>query len=167
MSKNLTGILTALVVACTPFAVVAQESPSPQDFAREAAISNAFEIQAAELAAKQGKDANAIAFAKDMLRDHGRASAELAEAAKADGISLPTEVDERRKKQLEALRTARDADFDQAYLSAQMTAHEEAVALFDVFAKSGNAGALKTFAQRTIGTLRMHNIRVHDLTDQR
>ncbi|WP_210187158.1 DUF4142 domain-containing protein [Pararhizobium arenae] len=156
-----------MVVAFAPLPLAAQQSPSPQDFAREAAISNAFELQAAELAVEQGKDANAIAFAQDMLRDHGRASADLEEAAKTDGISIPTELDERRKKQLDALRTARDADFDQAYLSTQMTAHEEAVALFDVFAKSGNAGALKTFAQRTIGTLRMHNIRVHDLTDQR
>ncbi|WP_438753700.1 DUF4142 domain-containing protein [Pararhizobium sp. O133] len=65
------------------------------------------------------------------------------------------------------MQSATETDFDQAYLSTQITAHEDAVALFDAFAKSGNAGALKTFAQRTLGTLRMHNVRVHDMTDEK
>lgn len=167
MPKSVIAILAALAFAFTHGPASAQQSPSPEDFARQAAISNAFELQAAELVVKRGKDPRAIDFAKDMLRDHGKASAELMEAAKADGISLPNGLDDRRKKQLEALQAATEKDFDQAYLSTQMTAHEDAVTLFDAFAKSGNAGALKTFAQRTIGTLRMHTVRVHDLTDQK
>lgn len=165
MRKN--TVLLALVFALTQSPALAQESLSPQEFAQEVVISNTFEVQAAQLAVGRAIDSRVVSFAKDMLRDHGRAAIDLAEAAKTDAIPLTSQLDERRKKQLEALVGATETDFDQAYFSTQVTAHEEAVTLFDTFAKSGNAGALKTFAEKTLGTLRMHNVRVHDLTDDK
>ncbi|CAN7674364.1 DUF4142 domain-containing protein [Rhizobium sp. LjRoot98] len=164
MPKN--TIFLALVFAMIQSSVLAHESLSPQDFAREAAISNTFELEAAQLAVERANDPRAVSFAKDMVRDHGRAATDLAEAAKTDAVRFTSQLDERRKKQLDALVGAAETDFDQAYFSTQVTAHEETVTLFDTFAKSGNAGALKTFAQKTLGTLHMHNVRVHDLTDQ-
>jgi putative membrane protein len=164
MPKN--TLMIALMLALAQSPASAQQGPSLQMFAKEASISNTFELRAAELAVKRAKDPRVVSFAKDMLSDHRRASGDLVEAAKTDGIPVSAELDERRKKQLDALLSATDADFDQAYFSTQVIAHEEAVALFDAFGKSGNAGALKTFAQKTIGTLRMHDVRVHDLTDQ-
>ncbi|KAB2654855.1 DUF4142 domain-containing protein [Brucella tritici] len=166
MSRYVTSILAALAFAFVLSPASAQQSLSPEEFAREVAISNAFEIEAAELAIERGKDPRAIGFARDMLRDHGRASAELMDAAKMDGVSISEGLDDRRQKQLDALKAATGADFDQAYLSTQVTAHENAVALLDAYAKSDNPGSLKSFAQQHLGTLRTHNIRVHDLTDR-
>ncbi|WP_438750036.1 DUF4142 domain-containing protein [Pararhizobium sp. O133] len=98
MPKTVIGLFLALIFASSQSTAVAQQSPSSEDFAREAAISNEFELQAAQLAVKRGKDPRAITFANDMLRDHGNASAGLAEAAKKDGIRLSTALDDRRKK---------------------------------------------------------------------
>lgn len=73
-------------------------------------------------------------------------------------------LDEQHRKQLDALKAASEKDFDQAYLSTQVLAHEEAVKLFDECAQSNNAGALKSFAEKTLGTLRAHSVRIHGLT---
>lgn len=79
-------------------------------------------------------------------------------------ISLPTGLDDEDTKKLAALKGASEADFDQAYLSTQVTARENAVALFTAFAKDGPDGPIKNFAANSIGTLRTHTVKVHGLT---
>ena len=142
----------------------AQDANAPEIFARKAAVSNMFEIEAAKLAVEKGRDDKAKEFARDMISDHGKATGELMKAADSQKVTLPTALDPEHQKKLDALKAASTTDFDQAYLSTQVSAHEEAVVLFDGYAKNGAAGALKSFAETTLGTLRTHNVRIHGLT---
>ena len=137
---------------------------SAQVFAERAAASNTFEIEAARVALEKAKDEEARTFAKDMISDHEKAGLALAMAAKEENIQFDEVLDEQHRKQLDALKAAPDKDFDQAYLSTQVLAHEEVVKLFNEYAQSSNAGALKAFAEKSLGTLRAHNVRIHGLT---
>jgi putative membrane protein len=157
--------LTLFILAPPPPAIAQQDQK--QEFAQQAARSNSFEIQAAMLAIERGKDEPAKQFARDMVRDHTKAQADLESAAKNEGMRINPELGDENMKKLAALKAASDVDFDQAYLSTQITAHEDAVALFTAFAKDGPNGPIKNFATSTIGTLRTHTIRIHGLTDKK
>ncbi|WP_106796427.1 DUF4142 domain-containing protein [Rhizobium sp. H4] len=136
------------------------------DFVARAAMSNMFEVEAAKIEAAKGKAEDARQFAGDMLKDHGRAGSTLADAAKEDGIALPTALDDQYNKKLEALRQSDQANLDQAYLSTQLTAHQEAVALFADYSQNGPDGAVKRASQKILPDLRMHLTRIQGLTSK-
>lgn len=132
----------------------------------KAAAMNRFEIASAKLALNLGKDAPAKEYAQDMIEDHSKSLVELEEATSAEQVPLSIEQDPESSKKLQALREAPAADFDQAYLSTQVVAHEAAVQLFMSYSKDGPDGALKNYAAHAIGTLRAHDIRIHGLADK-
>lgn len=167
MQRTLALILLGFIHLATAGATsmaVAQQARSPQQFAQEVASSNNFEIEAAKLTIERGKDPDAIQYARDLLREHEQISKNLTDAVKDEGLTVSAELNEEHRNKLEALRTASEADFDQAYLSTQITSHESAVAMLKSFADSNHDGALKTFAENALGTMRMHAIRAQDLT---
>jgi putative membrane protein len=161
----------ALVTVCAfpPFLTLsnAQDtSLTPQIVVEKAAVSNAFEIEAAKLALERANDPSVKTFARDMVTDHEQAGQALAKAAEEENIEIPQTLDAEHRSKLNALKGSAEKDFDQAYLSTQVLAHEEAVALFDNYAQTSSGGPLKSFAEKTLGTLRAHNVRIHGLTKQ-
>ena len=70
---------------------------------------------------------------------------------------------EKEQAQLEQLQSAEGEAFDQAYLTAQVAAHDEAVALFETFSTEGEESALRAFAAETLPTLQEHQAAVHEL----
>ncbi|MDR9775973.1 DUF4142 domain-containing protein [Rhizobium hidalgonense] len=136
------------------------------DFATRAATANMFELKAAEIEVAKGAAEDAKQFATDMLKDHGRAGPTLADAARKDGVELPSALDDEHQKKLDALQQSNRENFDQAYLSTQVTAHEEAVALFTDYSQNGPDGALKRASQKILPDLRMHLTRIQGLTSK-
>ncbi|HLP68945.1 MAG TPA: DUF4142 domain-containing protein [Rhizobium sp.] len=132
-------------------AALAQDNPTRQTaegFVAKAATANLFEVEAGKLVLQRGKDPKAQ------------------EVATADGLSLPQGLDDEHKKKLDALKAASDADFDQAYLSTQLTGHQQTVALFDDCAKHGPEGEVRDTAKALLPTLRMHLAHIEELTDK-
>jgi putative membrane protein len=137
---------------------------SPQEFADQAVAADQFELRSSQMALDLSKDEKVRTFAQDMLRDHGKSAQELSEAAKADKAQVRQQPAPDADEQLDQLKNKSGKDFDQAYLAAQIAAHEKAIALFDSYAKDGQAGSLKTFAKATFPTLRMHLVRLKGMT---
>ena len=48
------------------------------------------------------------------------------------------------------------ADFDSAYVGAQVMAHQESVALFSAYGSNGDVPPLAAFARQTLPNLQMH-----------
>ncbi len=150
-------------------AALAQDNAGQQTaeaFVAKAATANLFEVEAGKLALQRGKDPKAQEFAQQMVTDHQAAGSKMQEVAAADGITLPQELDDQHKKKLEALKTASEADFDQAYLSTQLIGHQQTVALFDDYAKHGPEGEVRDTAKALLPTLRMHLSHIEQLTDE-
>lgn len=131
---------------------------TPQQFADKAAVSNQFEIEESRLALKTSKNADVLAFAKRMVNDHTAAGKDLdAAVSKSANVTAPsTQLDDSHQSKLDDLKTKTGDDFDKAYISDQKDAHNNAVDLFDDYAKNGEDGALKTFAAKTLPTLEAH-----------
>ncbi len=128
----------------------------PQNFAEMAAVSNMFEVMSSEAALEKASKDETKTFAQHMVDDHTKAAAEMKPAAEGEGVTLPSGLDEKHQAKLDELSAKDGEAFDQAYLEAQLAAHQEAVALFKGYSESGAPGTLKEFATKTLPTLERH-----------
>jgi len=105
---------------------------------------NTFEIESSQMALNRTKADKVDAFAKHMIDDHSAAAAKMKAAAAKDGITLSATMVQKDQAQLAKLQATDGQAFDQAYLAAQVTAHDQAVALFGTFSTKGQESALRT-----------------------
>ena len=147
MRVSVTLLIAAILFAAPAFG---QQRISSEDFAKKVAISDRMEIQSSQLALSRSPDSDTKPFAEKMVKDHQQTSAEL--QALVEGgklkVSLPTALDTEHQKKLDELNAKSGKDFDLAYDHMQMQAHEEAVALFEQYAREGDNPDLKTWPQR-------------------
>ena len=150
------AVATLLALLATPAASAERE----EDFVRGATTLNLFQIRSSELAVDKGTKDETKALAREILSAHKDAQQRLATAAKADGIAVPEGMDDEQNQKLEALDDAPPSDFDAAYMSAQISAYSATGQLYQDFMKAGEAGQLRSFAEKTYPQLHMMETRV-------
>jgi putative membrane protein len=130
-------------------------APTTKDFVQEAAIGDMFEIQSskAALGKLSGPEKG---FADQMISDHTKTSAELSERAKVADVPLPTAMDSAHQTMLDKLNGLTGEDFRKEYFSDQVSAHKDAVSLFERYGKGGDNAKLKDWASTTLPTLQHH-----------
>ena len=141
-------------------------SPTTQDFVKEAATSDMLEINAAKIAQDKG-NANEKKFAEQMIADHSKTSADLKKLVASGDVKadIPTSLDKSSQDKLDKLRDAKPADFAGEFDPMQVSAHKEAVSLFERYAKSGDNAKLKDWAGKTLPTLQ-HHLEMAESLDQ-
>jgi putative membrane protein len=142
-----TGVNTALGVA-----------PKTEDFVKQVAISDMFEIESSKQAQQKAKAASVKTFAGQMTTDHGKTTTELKGLVSGGKVKaeLPTAMDSSHKSKLDKLTGLNGADFDKQYVSDQQSAHKDAVDLFERYAKGGDNADLKAWASKTLPALKHH-----------
>jgi putative membrane protein len=141
-----TGVNSALDIA-----------PTTGDFVKEVANSDMFEIESSKLAQEKG-NAREKTFASQMVTDHTKTSTEL-KGLVTDGkvkAELPTVLDSSDQSKLDKLKAANGKDFSSDFDSYQVSAHKDAISLFERYAKGGDNADLKNWAGKTLPTLRQH-----------
>ena len=140
-----TGVNSALGIA-----------PKTEDFIKEAATSDTLEIAAAKIAQQKG-DADEKKFAEQMITDHTKTSSELKEMVPTDMKSeIPASLDDSSQKKLDKLGETKPEDFPAQYDPMQVSAHKDAVSLFERYAKGGDNDKLKNWAGKTLPALQHH-----------
>jgi putative membrane protein len=131
-------------------------SPTTADFVKEAAISDMTEIAASELGQERGNSEEKT-FSAQMIADHTKTSSELS-ALVADGVKveIPAGLDDAAQKNIAKLKDAKPDDFSSAFDSMQVSAHKDAVSLFERYAKGGEDPKLKDWAGKTLPHLQHH-----------
>jgi putative membrane protein len=130
-------------------------APSTADFVKIAAISDLFEIEASKLASARA-DASGKQFATKMITDHTKTSEELKALAPKADVQIPAALDSSHQSKLDKLKGLQGAAFDKEYDSMQVAAHEDAVSLFERYAKRGDNAKLKAFAAKYLPHLQDH-----------
>ena len=153
-----TRILVASLATATAmtFALPAFAADSAQDFVDKAAAGGMFEVDSSKIAEGKAQDQSVKDFAQKMIDDHGAANAKLETIAgeqKLNGAQRNWTPSTRSI--WTPCKTAKDP-VDGAYVQMQRDAHSDAVRLFESYAKDGDNAQLKTFAQETVPTLKMH-----------
>ena len=142
-------------------------APKTADFIKEAATSDMLEIEAAKIAQQKGNAAEKK-FADQMVADHTKTTSELKELVSGEMKSvLPTGLDDGSQKKLGRLRDAETDDFASEYDPMQVSAHKDAVSLFERYAKSGDDPKLKDWAGKTLPALQHHLAMAQNLDKNR
>jgi putative membrane protein len=131
-------------------------SPTTADFVKEAATSDMLEIEAAKIAEQKG-NADEKKFAAEMVADHTKTSSDLKGLVSSGAVTdIPATLDSSSQKKLDKLRDAKADDFAGVYDPMQVSAHKDAVSLFERYSKSGENAKLKDWAGKTLPTLQHH-----------
>lgn len=131
-----------------------------ETFIRMAASSNQFEILSSQMALERASDQQVKSFAQMMIDDHTTAGTRMKEVLTAANLGTPLpadgELEDRHQEMLDTLEGNEGQDFQAAYVQMQTQAHQQAVQLFQQYAKSGDNAAVQTFAQETLPRLEQH-----------
>jgi putative membrane protein len=131
-------------------------SQQDKEFLKKAASAGMYEVQAGQLALQKSNDDQVKSLAQHMVDDHTQANEKLHTLAQSENVTLPTQLLPDDQKNLDKLQTKSGKDFDKTYLSQQKDAHKQVLELFQHQAEAGQNPALKSFAQQTVPTLKMH-----------
>lgn len=136
-----------------------EQAPAAPEFVERAAISDMYEIEAAKIALEKSEADSTREFAQRMLDDHTAASQAMKDAVAASGqaITLPETLDAAHQSRIGILNGLDGDDFDREYLSQQMSAHRDALALLKSYAGNGDVPELRQHAQATIPVVQEHH----------
>jgi len=126
------------------------------------------EIQAGKIAETKG-NADEKKFAGQMITDHSKTSSKLKQMVSRGTVKadIPASLDSALQKKLDELKDAKADDFAGQYDSMQVSAHKDAVSLFQRYAKSGDNPKLKDWAGKTLPTLQHHIDRAEAMNKNR
>ena len=142
-------------------------APKTADFVKEAATSDMLEIESSKIAQQKGY-ADEKTFAGQMIVDHTKTSSELKGLVSGDMLAaIPTVLDDSSQKKLDKLRDAKPGDFASQYDPMQVSAHKDAVSLFERYAKGGDDAKLKDWAGKTLPALEHHLKMAQDMNKNR
>jgi putative membrane protein len=132
-------------------------SAATKKFVTNAAITDIFEINAGRLAQEKLQNKDYKDFAQMTIDDHTKTTDQLKSMApKLQGVQLPRDLDDAHKKKIDKLNSLNGSAFERQYRTDQVQGHEQAIRMFQNYAKSGDNTELKTWAQETLPTLRKH-----------
>ncbi|MRG57419.1 DUF4142 domain-containing protein [Phyllobacterium sp. SYP-B3895] len=172
--NKLVMTVALLMISTSTFAQTAAEktgvnsligvAPTTEDFVTEAATSDMFEIESSKLAAERADDPTKV-FAKQMIADHQKTSAELKQLVDSGKVkaSIPTAITSAQKSTLDKLNGLQGEDFTKQYHSDQVSAHKDAVDLFKRYGEGGDNPDLKAWAATTEPALEHHLMMAQDL----
>jgi putative membrane protein len=143
-------------------------SPATADFVKEAAMSDMMEIESSKIAQQKG-NADEKKFAGQMITDHTKTSSELKSMVSSGDVKaeLPASLDSSSQSKLDKLRNAKPEDFAAQYDPMQVSAHKDAVSLFERYAKGGDNAKLKDWAGKTLPALQHHLEMAQDMDKHR
>jgi putative membrane protein len=100
-----------------------------------------------------------------MITDHTtKTSEELKSIAPADAkAAIPPALDSSSQGKIDKLKNARPDEFSSNFDSMQVSAHKDAVSLFERYAKGGEDPKLKEWAGKTLPALKHHLEMAQDL----
>ena len=131
------------------------QSVTPTMFVDEAAQDGMTEVELGKLAMNKAQDPAIKQFAERMVRDHGKANADLAAIAQSKNLTVPKSLDAQHQAMVTSLQSKSGAAFDSAYARAMDADHEKAINLFERASSLSDAD-LAGFAQKTLPTLTSH-----------
>ena len=153
-SNDATGTTTQAGTSTAAMPQITEAS----EFVKQAAAGGDFEIKSGRMALKQSKSEDLKRIAQKLIDDHTKGGKELKATVKEAKIKakIPEKLDQKHAAMVDTLKKAQGADFDKTFVSQQLDAHRDAIALFSGYAESGDNDQLKKFAEQILPTLQEH-----------
>jgi putative membrane protein len=129
---------------------------SDEMFVKKASIGGLFEVQAGNIATKNGDSQGVKDFGTMMVKDHTKANKELMTVAKEAGLQVETKLDAKHMKKVQMFRGLTGDAFDKEYMKDMVKDHEMDIKEFEEASTKATNSAVKQFATKTLPTLRKH-----------
>jgi putative membrane protein len=156
-------VLTSLWVTMWTSVAAVQGGPQTKGnstadtmFIQEAAMSSMAEVAHGQLAAKNASAAAVKEFGGRMVDDHTKANEELKGLASQKSVTLPTQLDQKHQAVQDRLAKLTGDAFDKAYMQHMVTAHQQAVSVFERETKTGKDADAKGWAAKTLPVVQQH-----------
>jgi putative membrane protein len=149
-------VLGLLVAGTWVFAQDPPVSSHDKSFVSNAAEGGLAEVELGQLAQSKAANDKVKEFAQKMIDDHSKVNQELKDQAEKLGVSIPDHMSVTEKAEKAKLDMYSGSHFDRAYMTAMIKDHREDIAAFAREAKMGQNPDLKSFAEKTLPTLKEH-----------
>ncbi|MES2119788.1 MAG: DUF4142 domain-containing protein [Pseudomonadota bacterium] len=129
-----------------------------QAFVNAAAASDRFEIESSRLAATKAQSSAVKKFAEQMISVHSQSTAKLKSvlAGVTPTIAPDDTPNAEQQSALTSLQAVTGMDFDSAYSSAQVDAHQKTLDTLNAYAANGDNPKLQAFAREMIPIVSGH-----------
>jgi putative membrane protein len=146
---------------------VAPIAPGDLDFLTQASYGGLAQVDYASLAEQLAVDPAVREHERLMTADYGPANDELADLARALGLTAPSTPDAGRVQTAHALQTLAGPSFDRAYVAVERVELRMQVGLYEAEAAGGHDPRLRDFAERRLPMLMHQRARVEELARTR
>jgi putative membrane protein len=155
------GALALAACSTTPHPVTQADLTNPlmaPGYLAQAASSDQFEIQSAQLAQQASHNPAVQNFAGMLITDHTQSTQMLMAAAQSARVAPPPPtILPPQQAMLDQLRAAGTGPgFDQAFQQVQIQAHQQALVLHQNYAQSGDVPALRATAGQIVPVVQRH-----------
>jgi putative membrane protein len=155
-SVKLLAVAVALVFSSSLAIAADKLSSGDQKFIKEAAAGGMLEVQLGKLAVEKASSQQVKDFGKRIERDHTKVNTELKQLASTKNVQIPTELEGKEKSTYERLSKLSGDRFDREYMQRMIDDHKEDVSAFQKQADKGDNADVKSFAAKTLPTLKEH-----------
>ena len=152
-------LCSALALAAPTLAMAQPMTPPPAaQYMTMAGQSDQFEIDSGKLARSKAMSPSLKTFGGKMVTDHTKSTQMVMAAAKKSGLPVgpPPALKPEQQAMLTELNGLNGAAFDKAYVTQQLAAHKDALALQSSYAKAGDDKNLKMTAGKIVPVVKMH-----------
>ncbi|GGR80691.1 hypothetical protein GCM10010169_26130 [Micromonospora fulviviridis] len=154
------GLLAALVLVGLAPAAAAQPAaqPSTQDTQYLQAVHqvNLFEITAGNLAQQKGQNQQVKDLGKMFVTDHTQLDQTVQSTAQQLNVQLPSDPTADQQKVLDRLNNLSGAEFDKAWVTAQLAGHVQAIQATQTEISQGSEQSVVQIAQDALPVLQAH-----------
>ncbi|WP_288407848.1 DUF4142 domain-containing protein [uncultured Herbaspirillum sp.] len=151
------GVLLMAGAALSFDASAASIASKDKSFMTNAAEAGYTEIEASKAALERSSNPAVKDFAQKMIDQHTTVNEELKQLASSKEVSLPTEPSVAQRAKLAILDKLEGNTFDKRYASMiGVSAHEDAVKLFQKSSQQAQDADVKSFAAKTLPGLQRH-----------
>ncbi|MFG1922818.1 DUF4142 domain-containing protein [Cryptosporangium sp. NPDC048952] len=152
----LATLLAVLIGSAAPASATTGVNTQDRTYLRAAHQANLAEITAAKIALDKATEPVTKQLARVWIRDHSRLDAALRPVARKLGVALPAAPNAQQRALAAKYRATSGPAFDRLWISTQMTAHHQAMALGDAELQKGSAAPVKKLARDAAPVIAKH-----------
>lgn len=150
-------MISAAIVAATLAAPAFAQAMTPSEYVMAAGASDLYEITSSQLVMETTQNPQLRAFAREMVADHTKSTADVKSAAARSHIRpSPPMLNPLQEELVAELRAENGSARDAAYIAQQKASHGQALNVQKAYAMEGTAPTLKTTALTIVPVVEHH-----------
>ena len=154
MTRHFRFAALATILAALP--ALAAAAPPAADYVNMAGAGDMYETASSKLVLTTTKDKAVKSFASMMVKDHAKSTKMVKAAARKSDVVPAPAMNDKQLQMINELTAASGPARDQLYWDQQKAAHQEALALHQDYASTGDKPALQAAAGQIVPVVQHH-----------